>query len=78
MTEFLEKRGEGLHHIKLYYADCHEAVAGFARRGYPVIQSGRIDDDEHYYLDTEKDFGYVIELGNAGKIRPGERRYPEE
>ena len=53
-----------------------EAVADFAARGYPVIQSGRFDDDEHYYLDTEKDFGYVIELGNAGKIRPAERRYP--
>jgi len=41
-----------------------------------VIQSGRIDEDEHYYLDTQKDFGYIIELGNAGKIRPAERRYP--
>jgi methylmalonyl-CoA/ethylmalonyl-CoA epimerase len=74
--EHLERHGEGLHHIKLYYADCHKAVADFARRGYPVIQSGRIDEDEHYYLDTEKDYGYIIELGNAGRIRPAERRYP--
>ena len=73
--EHLERRGEGLHHIKLYYADCHEAVANFTRRGYPVIQSGRFDEDEHYYLDTEKDYGYVIGLGNAGKIRAAERRY---
>ena len=36
--------------------------------GYPVTQSGRFDEDEHYYLDTEKDFGYIIELGNAGRI----------
>jgi len=41
-----------------------------------VTQSGKFDEDWHYYLDTEKDFGYVIELGNAGKIRPAERRYP--
>ena len=74
--EHLERRGEGLHHIKLYYADCHKAVAGYAKRGYPVIQSGRFDEDEHYYLDTEKDFGYIVELGNAGRIRPAERRYP--
>ena len=74
--EHLERRGEGLHHIKLFYADCKQAVADFTRRGYPVIQSGRFDDDEHYYLDTEKDFGYIIELGNAGKIRPAERRFP--
>ena len=74
--EHHEKHGEGLHHIKLFYADCKKAVADFTRRGYPVTQSGRFDDDEHYYLDTEKDFGYVIELGNAGKIREAERRYP--
>ena len=74
--EHLERKGEGLHHIKLYYADCEKAAAEYVRRGYPVIQSGWCDDDVHYYLDTEKDFGYVIELGNAGKIRPAERRYP--
>jgi methylmalonyl-CoA/ethylmalonyl-CoA epimerase len=75
--EHLERHGEGLHHIKLYYADCSKAVERFTRQGYPVTQSGRFDDDEHYYLDTERDFGYVIELGNAGRIRPAERRYPE-
>ena len=29
-----------------------------------------------HYLDTEKTFGAVIELGNAGKIRAPWRRYP--
>ncbi len=74
--EFLDKHGEGLHHIKLFYADAKKAAADFAARGYPVIQSGRYDEDEHYYLETEKDFGYILELGNAGRIRPGIRRYP--
>ena len=60
--EHLDRHGEGLHHIKLFYSDCNKAVANFARRGYPVIQSGRFDEDEHYYLDTETDYGYVIEL----------------
>jgi hypothetical protein len=27
-------------------------------------------------LEPEKDYGYIIELGNAGKIRLAERRYP--
>ncbi len=75
-NEFLETKGEGLHHVKLFYADCTAAVAEYERRGYPVIQSGRFDEDEHYYLDTEKDFGYIIELGNGGKIREAERKYP--
>jgi len=74
--EHLENHGEGLHHIKLFYADTKKAAEDFAARGYPVIQSGRYDEDEHYYLDTEKDFGYVLELGNAGKIRPGIRTFP--
>jgi hypothetical protein len=75
--EHLERKGEGFHHVKLYYADCAKAVAEYERRGYPVMQCGRIDEDEHYYLDTEKDFGYIVELGNAGRIRPAERRFPE-
>jgi hypothetical protein len=44
--------------------------------GYPVIQSGKFDEDVHYYLDTGRELGYIIELGNAGRIRPAERRYP--
>jgi len=75
--EHLEKHGESFHHVKLYYPDCAKAVAEYAKRGYPVIQQGKIDEDEHYYLDTVKDFGYMIELGNAGRIRAPERVYPE-
>ncbi len=74
--EHLDAKGEGFHHVKLYYPDCAKAAADYERRGYPVIQCGRIDDDEHYYLDTERDFGYIVELGNAGRIRAPERRYP--
>ena len=42
-----------------------------------MIQSGKFDADEHYYLDTEKDFGYIIELGNGGRIRETDWRYPK-
>ncbi|WP_159711959.1 VOC family protein [Geminicoccus flavidas] len=74
--EHIEKHGEGLHHVKFYHADCQKAVAHYTAQGYPVIQSGRFNQDEHYYLDTEKDFGYVIELGNVGRVPPPNRRYP--
>ena len=30
--EHLERKGEGLHHIKLYHADCAKAVADYAAR----------------------------------------------
>ena len=42
-------------------------------RGVEVLQSGKYDEDEHYYLDTEAAFGFVYEIGNNGKIRPPER-----
>ena len=77
-NERVERHGELLHHIKLFYADTKKAAAHFAAGGYPVIQSGRYDEDEHYYLDTERDFGYILELGNAGKIRPGVVGSPRE
>ncbi|HET6412862.1 MAG TPA: VOC family protein [Anaeromyxobacter sp.] len=74
--DFLERKGEGIHHLKLYYPDCQAALERYRREGYEVIQSGKIDEDEFYYLDTERSHGVVIELGNNGKIRPPERRYP--
>jgi 4-hydroxyphenylpyruvate dioxygenase-like putative hemolysin len=75
--EFLEKKGEGLHHIKLYYEDCQKALEEFKKKGVEVIQSGKFDEDEFYYLDTEASLGTIYEIGNNGKIREPERRYPE-
>jgi 4-hydroxyphenylpyruvate dioxygenase-like putative hemolysin len=76
--EHLEKRGEGLHHVKFYYADCQKALQEFAAKGISVIQSGKFDEDEHYYLDTEKYSGILVEIGNNGKMRPPERWFPSE
>ena len=76
--EHLETRGEGLHHLKLFYPDCSAALERFRAQGISVIQSGKIDADEFYYLDTEESLGYVVEIGNNGKIREPERRYPAD
>lgn len=74
--EFLEKKGEGLHHIKLYYRDCQKSLEEFEKKGITVIQSGKFDEDEFYYLDTEDALGSIYEIGNNGKIRAPEQRYP--
>ncbi len=74
--EFLERRGEGIHHVKLFYPDCRAALERFRSQGIEVIQSGKFDEDEFYYLDTEKTLGVVVEVGNNGKIRAPERRFP--
>ncbi|QPM68539.1 VOC family protein [Atribacter laminatus] len=72
-NEYLEQKGEGLHHVKYYYKDCQKAIQEFGKKGITVIQSGKFDEDEYYYLDTLKYYGMVIEIGNGGKIRPPER-----
>ena len=37
-AKHLERRGEGLYHLKFYYSDCKEAVADFAQ---PATRSSR-------------------------------------
>jgi hypothetical protein len=43
-----------------------------------VIQTGWIDEDVHYYLDTKDVLGMVYEIGNGGPIGPPPRRYPPD
>ena len=73
--DHLEKKGEGLHHIKEQVADCQAVIAQWAAKGVRVIQSGRLGDDEFHYLDTVPLFGYYIELGNNGSLRAPDRQY---
>jgi methylmalonyl-CoA/ethylmalonyl-CoA epimerase len=76
----LEEHGEGLHHIKDVMPDeeIPAVLERFATHGCTVIQTGWIDDDVHYYLDTKKHLGMVYEIGNGGPIGPPLRRYPAE
>jgi methylmalonyl-CoA/ethylmalonyl-CoA epimerase len=75
-TKFLERRdGDGLHHVKEWVEDCQKELLEYKKRGIEVLQSGKFDEDEHYYLDTESIFGFMYEIGNNGRIRPPERRF---
>jgi hypothetical protein len=78
-NEFLEKTGnkDGLQHFKRYFKDCKKEIKRLEEKGYKVIQSGRVGDDEFYYLSTEDNIGCVIEIGNAGKIPEPLAHYPE-
>ena len=75
-THFLDKKGEGIHHIKEWVDDCAAAIEEYRKKGIEVIQSGKYDDDEFYYLDTEPQLGVLYELGNCGEIRSPERTVP--
>lgn len=75
---FLERKGEGLHHVKEKVDDIQGTIEEFKKKGIEVIQSGKFDEDEFYYLDTERILGFYYELGNVGKVRSPEAVYPPE
>ncbi|SEG91525.1 Glyoxalase/Bleomycin resistance protein/Dioxygenase superfamily protein [Thermomonospora echinospora] len=65
--EFLDRRGEGLHHIKEQISDdrIEAELADYRSRGIGVLQTGQFDVDVHYYMDTEPKLDFIYELGNC-------------
>jgi methylmalonyl-CoA/ethylmalonyl-CoA epimerase len=64
---FIQKHGEGLHHIKERITD--DATEGvlqeYRDKGIGVTQTGQFETDFHYYLDTESKLDFILELGNC-------------
>jgi glyoxalase/bleomycin resistance protein/dioxygenase superfamily protein len=64
---FIQKHGEGLHHIKERIAD--DAIEGVVQeyrdKGIGVTQTGQFETDFHYYLDTSPKLDFIYELGNC-------------
>ncbi len=65
--DYLNRRGEGLHHIKEKIADDQigKVVEDYAAKGVAVTQTGWFVKDVHFYLDTEPKLDFVYELGNC-------------
>lgn len=62
--EFLDKRGEGLHHLGFIVPDHEKVIVDFTANGFPVIQSGRIGNNpgvRFAYFDTEAAIGAIME-----------------
>jgi methylmalonyl-CoA/ethylmalonyl-CoA epimerase len=76
--EFLEKKGEGLHHIKEWVEDPDKTVKEYAQKGVQMIQSGEFDGSYFYYFDTEPFLGITLEITKTGgtKHRKPDRVYP--
>ncbi len=61
--EFLDEKGEGLHHIKVTVKDIHATVNRFARKGIePLQQDTPVGGGGMAYLDTAKIGGVIIEV----------------
>ncbi len=75
--EWLDKHGEGLHHLAVFVDSLDEAIEGMAGAGYETIQLGRgfgVDGDGGFaYFDTERDLHVVLEAVEV----PKRRREPE-
>jgi len=76
--DFLDKNGEGLHHVAYATNDIGSALERFKKMGIGVIQSGKVEKDSWYYLDTESKFGIIIELFTNYGFRPPDRVYPSK
>jgi len=61
--EFLEKHGEGAHHVCYNVEDLDKEIADMASRGYQVTQTGTTGTVKWAYFDTDKDGSIVVELG---------------
>jgi catechol 2,3-dioxygenase-like lactoylglutathione lyase family enzyme len=60
--EFLEKKGEGIHHIAFTVDDLDAETAKMTKRGFKVIQTGQTSRGKFAYFDTDKVGGIVTEL----------------
>jgi len=79
--DFIDRHGYGIHHLGFRVDDMQSTLELAKEVGYRMIQDGAgfgRDGDGHYaYLDTEEDFGFLVELIETPKRRhPPEKIYP--
>jgi methylmalonyl-CoA/ethylmalonyl-CoA epimerase len=66
--EFLEQRGEGLHHVAVAVADFDKTVAALQKQGMGILMSGQFRGVTFVYMDTERALGTITEIC---KVPPG-------
>ncbi len=75
-AEFLERQGEGIHHVAY---DCNnipfeQRIAEFARRGFPLVQSGSWMGKNHFaFFETEHATTTCLET----YVFPDDWQYPD-
>lgn len=81
--EFLNERGEGLHHLGYFVDDIDEAIKEMEGKGFSLLQSGRNfgtkGDGAYAYFETEGALGHIIEAIQMPAAMPDpERTFPEQ
>ena len=67
--DFIDQGKEGLHSIGIYVEDLEAYIDHFKKRGIEVLQTGQVGKQKFAYLDTEKTFGVLLEIGTTLKRR---------
>ena len=71
LSEWLERHGEGLHHLGYEVRSLDETIAEMAHAGYECIQHGYgfgADGSGGFaYFETEHELGYLIEAIEPAK-----------
>jgi methylmalonyl-CoA epimerase len=60
--EFLDKNGEGIHHIAFAVKNINGVEKQFELQGMPTVQLGGWDGGAYSYIDASKELGCVLEL----------------
>lgn len=60
--EFLDKNGEGIHHIAFNVKDIGGMEKRFALQGMPTVMSGGWDGGAYSYIDASSKLGCILEL----------------
>jgi methylmalonyl-CoA/ethylmalonyl-CoA epimerase len=65
--EFLEEKGEGLHHLAFMVEDIDAETAALEKKGFKVVQTGAMPNTRWAYFEAEASGGMLIELCQAPK-----------
>jgi methylmalonyl-CoA/ethylmalonyl-CoA epimerase len=60
--EFLDERGEGVHHIAFFVEDTDQVVAFLEANGIAVVQQGDYTGGRYTYVDSAPALGVILEL----------------
>ena len=60
--EFLETKGEGVHHMAFQIKGMDEQVAILEKKGMPLVQRGDYTGGCYGYIDSSSQLGVILEL----------------
>lgn len=61
-SEFLERHGEGIHHIAFVVDDMEAALRKLVELGGELVQKGDFEGGSYAYVDARRSLGAIVEL----------------